>query len=88
MATLLTKPVTRRIVIDGLARPLNITLTLHGVEFREYKRKISFLYPYPVAFLNAVQITIDANRRDREKKRRKVTRGHKVRRRSQKLARS
>lgn len=80
MATILTRPITRRIIMAE-GRPLNVTLTKHGVEFREYKRKISFLYPYPVAFLHAISITLEARRRERDRakgKRRKVKRGRKL----------
>jgi hypothetical protein len=62
MPTPLSRPVTRRVVTVRM-EPLNVTLTAAGIEFREPRRRKGFLLPYGVAFLEAVQRHVDAERR-------------------------
>jgi hypothetical protein len=74
MPTRLTKPVTRVIEIDG--KPMNVTLSPLGISFREYKRRTTFLLPYGSAWLRAVTLFVDAQRREKGKTRKlKVRRG-------------
>lgn len=66
MSTRLTKPVTRVVEIDG--KPVNVTITANGVQYREWKRHTSFLLPHSVAFLRAVTLHVEANRKGRKRK--------------------
>lgn len=74
MPTKLTKPVTRVIEIDG--KPMNVTLGVNGITFREYKRRTAFLLPYGSAWLRAVTLFVEQQRREKAKKRKfRVQRG-------------
>lgn len=62
MPTPLNRPLTRRVVTVRM-EPLNVTLTAAGILFREPRRRRGYLLPYGVAFLEAVQREVDAERR-------------------------
>ncbi len=73
MTTRLSKPVTRVVEVDG--KPMNVTLGPLGVTFREYKRRTGFLLPYGSAFLRAVTLHVEAERRAKGRKPRRKVRG-------------
>ena len=74
MSTRLTKPVTRLVEIDG--KPMNVTITATGVEYREYKRRTAYLLPHGSAFVRAVTLYVEQQRREKGKgRKRKITRG-------------
>lgn len=65
--TVLTKPVTRVVEIDG--KKWNVTITLNGVEYREYKRRKGFLLPHGSAIIRAVTMYVEQQRREKGKRR-------------------
>ena len=67
--TRLTRPVTREVAtLSGSS--LIVTLSPEGVVFREKRRRTRFLLPYGVAFLEAVERHIQAERRAKRTERR------------------
>jgi hypothetical protein len=68
MATRLTKSVKREIVTPrGLT--LIVTMTPEGLTFREKRRRKSYLLPYSVAFMKAVDLAVTAITADGRPKR-------------------
>lgn len=72
MTTRLIKPVTRVVEVDG--KKWNVTITVNGVEYREYKRRKGFLLPHGSAIIRAVTLYVEQQRREK-KKARKIRRG-------------
>jgi hypothetical protein len=70
----LTKPVTRR-VRSLTGADLIVTLLPEGIEFREPRRRKSFLIPYGEAFVRAARLSVDAELRDKPKRKIRVKRG-------------
>lgn len=60
--TILSRPVRRK-VITVRGEQLIVTLALEGIQLREPRRRKAYLLPYGVAFLRAVQLQVDADRR-------------------------
>lgn len=75
MATKLNKPVTREIATLRGA-PLIVTLAPEGIVFREKKHKTRFLLPYGPAFLYAVRLKVDADKRAKAQARAAQRGGH------------
>ncbi len=70
----LTKPVRRRIrTVSGDV--LNVALLPEGIEFREPRRRKSFLIPYGEAFVRAARLSVEAELRDKPKRKIRVKRG-------------
>lgn len=69
----LTRPVTRK-VTTLRGETLVVTLTPEGLLLREPRRRSGFLLPYGVAFMQAVRIQVEAERREKAAKR-KARRG-------------
>lgn len=65
--TTLTKPVTRLIEIDG--KKWNVTITVNGIEYREFKRRKGFLLPHGPAIVRAVTMFVEQQRREKGKRR-------------------
>jgi hypothetical protein len=55
--------VVRRKVSTLRGQPLVIALSPDGIWLREPRRRTAFLLPYGVAFLQAVRLHVDAERR-------------------------
>lgn len=64
----LTRPVVRK-VTTLRGETLVVTLTPEGLLLREPRRRSGFLLPYGVAFMQAVRIQVDAERREKAAKR-------------------
>jgi hypothetical protein len=64
----LTRPVVRK-VTTLRGESLVVTLTPEGLLLREPRRRSGFLLPYGVAFMQAVRIQVDAERREKAAKR-------------------
>lgn len=60
--TTLTKPVRRK-VATVRGEELVVTLLLEGIQIREPRRRKAYLLPYGYAFLQAVRLQVDADRR-------------------------
>lgn len=58
----LTRPVTRK-VVTLRGETLVVTLTPEGLLLREPRRRSGFLLPYGVAFMQAVRMQVEAERR-------------------------
>lgn len=64
----LTRPVVRK-VTTLRGESLVVTLTPEGLLLREPRRRSGFLLPYGVAFMQAVRIQVEAERREKAAKR-------------------
>jgi hypothetical protein len=75
MPTSLSRPVTRA-VVDRRGAPLVVTLEREGVRFREPRRRTSYLLPYGVGFVEAVELYVAAEKRRKlaERKARRAAR--------------
>jgi hypothetical protein len=73
MTTPLTRNVAREVVRAG-TKPLIVTLTLAGVQFRVKGTRTSYLLPYGVAYTRAAHLEADQMIRSR-RARRRVSRG-------------
>ena len=62
--------VVRRKVATVRGQPLVIALSPDGIWLREPRRRTAYLLPYGVAFLSAVRLQVDADRRAKIAKRR------------------
>jgi bifunctional DNA-binding transcriptional regulator/antitoxin component of YhaV-PrlF toxin-antitoxin module len=62
--TTLTKPVRRKIT-TARGEPLVIIVTPEGLYFREPRRRKAFLLPYGDAFMRAVRIAVEAERKEK-----------------------
>lgn len=60
--TNLTKPVRRKVSTTH-GQPLVVALTPEGIWLREPRRRTAFLLPYGAAFIQAVRLHVDAERR-------------------------
>ena len=60
--TTLSRPVRRK-VTTLRGEELVVVLTAEGIQLRQPRRRNAFLLPYGVAFIHAVQIQVDAERR-------------------------
>lgn len=60
--TTLSLPVRRK-VTTLRGEELVVVLTPEGIQLRQPRRRTAFLLPYGVAFLEAVWIRVDADRR-------------------------
>lgn len=74
--TTLSRPVRRK-VTTLRGEQLVVVLLPEGIQLREPRRRTGYLLPYGVAFIQAVQIHVDAERRAKAaaRKARKVSRG-------------
>ncbi len=58
----LTRPVRRK-VTSQRGQPLVVALTPEGIWLREPRRRTAYLLPYGVAFMQAVRLHVEAERR-------------------------
>jgi hypothetical protein len=63
--TELTRNVTRK-VTTLRGEKLAVTLTPEGLLLREHRRRSGFLLPYGTAFLQAVKLALEADRRAKQ----------------------
>jgi len=62
--TNLTRPVSRKVATHhGLA--LVVTLTPEGLVIREPRRRSGFVLPYGVAYMQAIRLHVEAERREK-----------------------
>ena len=60
----LTRPVTRKVTTHR-GEVLVVTMTPEGLVIREPRRRSGFVLPYGVAFMQAVRLQVEADRREK-----------------------
>lgn len=69
MATVLSRPVTRRVPSALRQGDLVVTLTEYGIAMRLPRTRTSYLLPYGIAFSRAALLAADQVRRERAERR-------------------